>query len=572
MVLVRLQRYLSRDFLLTPANAAPSPFLIKAFLVSIAYLAAAKVGLSLAETTQQVTAVWPPTGIALVVLVLGGYRYWPAIFIGAFLANLFTHEPALVAFIIAAGNTLAGLSAAYLLKRFTKFNGVLDNIPSVLGLVFLAAIASTLISATIGTTALRFGSLIGASEYPQTWLTWWFGDMMGIIIFAPFIFVILSGRLVASLLLRPIEWIALLSSSATLSFFIFTTSRSSDLAAVALPYVVFPLLVWASVRFNEIGAVMTVFVISILAISGTLRGLGPFSAGGSLEQNLLYLYIFIGMMAVTALILGAIVAERRRFEQQLVVRTQDLVDSKARLLQAMTKNKESERQRDQLVSMASHELKTPLTSAQLFSTILLRDLKKGHGSERAHEYASKISQSLERLSRLTADFIDVSRTRTGLLKIQKEPTDVDQLIEEVAHDMRLITQKHEIEIIGRVGKLIELDAIRIRQILVNLFRNASKHSPPGGKIIMSVAADGRYLTVSVQDFGVGIPKKEHQKIFEPFYQVNSPSGSPPGLGLGLFIVKQIVELHKGRVWIQASSARGSTFVFRIPITTGRKKQ
>src|SRR5437870_1462016 len=178
------EAYISR--FRSAANSFTPDYFFKIVVVAAGYFLAAKFGLSLAGATKQVTTIWPPTAISLTVLFLGGYRLWPGVWLGAFIANIFTHEPVLVALSIATGNTLAGLTGVYLLHRLAQFRGNLTRVNGVLSLIVVAFLSTT-ISATIGTSTLVISHLATASHYHSVWLVWWLGDTMGILIFAPFL-------------------------------------------------------------------------------------------------------------------------------------------------------------------------------------------------------------------------------------------------------------------------------------------------------------------------------------------------------------------------------------------------
>ena len=155
-----------------------------AFLAAV-YFGAAKLGLTMAFVAEQVTAVWPPTGIALAALLLFGSRAWPGIALGAFLANATANAPLGTAAGIALGNTLEALLGAWLLRRLVGFDKALERVQDVLGLVVLAAGVSTMVSATIGATSLCLGGLRPWTAYPALWSVWWLGDAMGNLVVAP---------------------------------------------------------------------------------------------------------------------------------------------------------------------------------------------------------------------------------------------------------------------------------------------------------------------------------------------------------------------------------------------------
>ena len=169
--------------------AWPARRVVAILALAAVYYAAAKFGLALAYENSSVTAVWPPTGIALAALLLGGYRLWPGVALGAFLANAWTDVPLLTALGITVGNTLEAVVGAYLLRRMADFRPALERVRDVVALAALAAIASTLISATIGVASLWLGANLPGGEVASAWRTWWLGDLGGDLIVAPVILV-----------------------------------------------------------------------------------------------------------------------------------------------------------------------------------------------------------------------------------------------------------------------------------------------------------------------------------------------------------------------------------------------
>jgi len=543
------------------------PYLVNIALITLIYFVSAKLGLSLAEDTKQVTTVWPPTAISLVILLLFGYRYWPGVFLGAFTANISTQEPFGIATAIAIGNTLEALAGAYLLRRFVDFNGKLETVKSVLGLVILAALFSTIISATIGTASLAAGGLIEWSNYEPVWLTWWIGDMIANLILAPFLIIVISRdfwRLVRENLYEAAILLILSSTAAVIAF---TSESGAQLAEFSLAYLAFPFVIWGALRFREFGAISVTLIFTSVAVIGTINGLGPFNEGMSVEENLIFLYLFMGVLAVSSMLLGSAIAETKQSELDLMKRSEDYAEAESRLIHSLLRRRESERRRDQLISMASHELKTPLTSATVFSEILQRHLgKTPRKSKQALEYATRISGALDRLTKLTGDLIDVSRSRTGKLRLQMKGVDINILVAAVVADLKLIDQNHHMTIEGQAKRKVKIDEIRIRQVLVNLLNNAKAYSPVGSEIVVSIAKVDEDLIIKVIDSGPGIAKKERGRIFEAFYQKDDGRKGRAGFGLGLYVSRQIMDLHGGKIWVESSSGKGSTFAFSLPIS------
>lgn len=307
----------------------------KIILIACVYVIFAKVGLSLALSTKQVSTVWPPTGIAMAIMLLMGYRYWPGILIGAFVANSLTAEPLFVAAIIGIGNTLEAVAGAYLIKHFIHSKNILDKIFNVVWFVILAAVLSTIISATIGVVSLALGGLIRVEQFTSVWQKWWVGDTMGALIILPLIVAWTNKRYRLIFRGHYVEAGVLFALVLVTSLVIFTHSASQSTIATPLTYLIFPLSIWAAVRFMQIGAVSVGLIVSISAIAGTLRQLGPFTNGSSIERNLIVLYFFIVVVLITSLVLASAVYQRLLSEQALKKQAEELKKSKKEILETI---------------------------------------------------------------------------------------------------------------------------------------------------------------------------------------------------------------------------------------------
>jgi len=280
-------------------------YLLRIVVLAGAYYGAAKLGLTLAFANRSVTAVWPPTGIALAALVLWGYRYWPGVAIGALLANGWTGVPIEVVLGITLGNTLEALTGAYLLRRVGRFRSSLRRVRDVFGLVVLGAIVSTLVSATIGVASLRLGDAVSSDALGSTFRVWWLGDMAGDLLVAPFVLLVVGHWRAA----RWDRWgEALLLFAALAGVAAFAFSRSEPLA-----YVAFPFLIWAALRLGPHGAATANLIVAGIAVAYTANGQGGF-VEGTRDDSLLLSQTFMAVAAVTSLLLAAIVAERQRAE------------------------------------------------------------------------------------------------------------------------------------------------------------------------------------------------------------------------------------------------------------------
>jgi len=294
--------------------------------LAVSYYAAAKVGLSLGSLPGNVAPVWPPAGVALAALVVFGRRLWPGVALGALAVNGLSAVPLLSAMGMAAGNTAEAVVGAYLLCRLVGFHRSLDRVRDVVALAVLGAGLSTVISATVGMASLRLGGVIPESAVWTTWRTWWAGDALGDLVVAPFL-------LVSATRWRPRgRWVEALAVAAA-------TGVMAELAlggALNYPYLVFPPLAWASIRFSQRGATAATMLISAIAVWRTSHGSGAFAQG--VATNALWtLGTFLGVVALTALVLAAVVSERDRVREDLDARVRERTEELSREREALAR-------------------------------------------------------------------------------------------------------------------------------------------------------------------------------------------------------------------------------------------
>jgi PAS domain S-box-containing protein len=238
-------------------------------------------------------------------------------------------------------------------------------------------------------------------------------------------------------------------------------------------------------------------------------------------------------------------------------------------LRDVSREKELDRMKLQLLSTVSHELRTPLTSIKGFTTSLLReDVRWDEGTQR--DFLHIIDQESDRLAELIGNLLDMSRIDTGTLSMEKEEVQIRVLLEEAIEAIGLHASGHSfvLDVPVRIPAIMA-DPRRIRQVLHNLLENAAKYSPDGGQVTVRAKAGPRHLTISVTDQGIGIPKRYHDRIFDRFFQVDSASTRRVGgSGLGLAICRSIIEAHGGRIWVESEPGQGSTFSFTLPLHPG----
>lgn len=278
------------------------------FILYSCYFLTGTFGLAINAVGGFATLVWPPTGISLAALLLGGYRLWPAVTIAAFHVNYLAGASSLTAMGIAVGNTAEALLGTYLIQRGAEFVGNLERVSDITKLIGFGAIVSTMVSATCGVTTLVLGGTLSLSMFPSAWRTWWIGDALGNLVIAPLILVWGTRPSVPSR--APILEIIVYGVSFVFIVFVMCGFVPTKFPIGApMQYLVFPHLIWAAFRIGLRGLVTTTFVLSSIAVWATSLGVGPFSEM-LVETNLLYLQLYMAVIAVTGLVLGATVAAR----------------------------------------------------------------------------------------------------------------------------------------------------------------------------------------------------------------------------------------------------------------------
>lgn len=220
--------------------------------------------------------------------------------------------------------------------------------------------------------------------------------------------------------------------------------------------------------------------------------------------------------------------------------------------------------RDDFIAAASHELRTPVTSLKVYTEVMLRKATKSD-DEAAVRSLQAMNNQIDRLDTLIADLLDVTRIESGTLELRQEEFDLRELVDEVAEVMQATQTKHRIEVGGDVTLTVVGDRERLGQVVTNLLSNAVKYSPKADRIIVRVTGDQDHVAVEVEDFGIGINREHLPHLFDRFYRVSAPDEKTfPGLGMGLFIVQEIVRRHGGDLHVESTTGRGSCFRVRLP--------
>jgi signal transduction histidine kinase/CheY-like chemotaxis protein len=318
-----------------------------------------------------------------------------------------------------------------------------------------------------------------------------------------------------------------------------------------MPSLLSPLLIWAAVRFDVRGAARAAFLVSVIAVWATARGHGPF-VRGSISESLAAGQAYMALTAATFLVLGAVIAERRRAE--------------AELRRARDEAEGANRAKDQFLATLSHELRTPLTPVLAISSVLERDPALPSATRRQLEV---VRRNAELEARLIDDLLDLTRIAKGKVRLEVESVDLAALLDDVievcgndAAAKKLVLERNS----AGLGKWVDADPARLRQVFWNILKNAIRFTPQGGRISLRTAdpAPGR-VAVEIVDTGMGIEPSDIPRIFQPFEQAGPRLG---GLGLGLSISSALVEAHGGTLTAQSEGlGRGATFRVELALSS-----
>ena len=299
----------------------PFRYAVQVGVLAVLYFAAAKISLLLAIPPGYATAVWPPSGVAVAAVLLAGNRMWPGVWLGAALANLAVQASGVAALLLGTGNALEALVAAALIRRLIGIPTRFESGEDVFKFVAAAAVGAT-VAATIGVSAI---ALVGAkplADFAINWWTWWQGDLTGIIVFAPLILFWTarpSRRVSSSKKIEATLFAVVLAAAGYIVFGSGTTSLGISPALL----LTFPLIIWAALRFEQLEVSAAITALCAIAIVYTIVGRGPF-ASSSVNASLLLLLAFVSIVAVTGLVLSAVVGQRRRAREALQQARDDL--------------------------------------------------------------------------------------------------------------------------------------------------------------------------------------------------------------------------------------------------------
>ncbi len=536
-------------------GATGFPDSVWVFLFGIVYLGALLLGDALDFPPEGVSTFWPGSGLLMAALLLTSPRQWAGLLFLAIIANVVSEAVVLghsvwQGLMFGIGNSLEGTVGAWLLRRYLGSPPALRSVRDVLALTVFGMLIGTGVGALIGATVLS----VQGFRFPFSFIlqAWWLADALGVLIMVPVILSWASAvqrgfhRAVPA---RVMEGVALFAALVFVGQLVFGSEPAPAASMLDFPYIVYPILLWAVLRFDLRVVTAALLVTAFMVVLNANLGRSPFVvAGQSVREQVLAIQAFLTVTTLSTLIVAAMVHERR-----------EAVAMQERLIAELeAKNAELER----FTYTVSHDLKSPLFTIQGFIGLLEQDVAEGR-VERARKDIKRIRDAALTMQRLLSELLELSRI--GRIAGEPEPVPLTDVAGEAVELLAGPLEEAGIDVrIAPDMPVVLGDRVRLREVYQNLVENAIKFmgDQPEPRIEIEARRKGAEVISCVRDNGIGIDLQYHEKIFGLFERL---SRHQEGTGIGLALVKRIVEVHGGRIWVESEGAgKGSAFFFRLP--------
>ena len=552
-------------------------YLIEAAIVFVAYYIAGKLGQATTEIrSSNLGPVWPAYGVALASVLRYGFRIWPALVTSAFLVAFQSPVPHIAAAGQAISATLAATTGGALLK-WASFDRAISRLRDALTLIVFGALASAMVSATLGVAVLYATDVQAYSGIGPAWLIYWLGDGTGVLLITPL--ALTAFDLVKFRYPRQIaEFAALVFLLVIVCLAIFGNLAPFSVRLHVLAFAVLPFIIWAAVQFGVAGVGFSTLVVATIATVTTALGTGPF-ARNTVFLNAVLLDIFFAVLAVSGLCLAAVIAERERAEKEhaRLIREQAIMEEHLRAAAAL---RESEDKAAALSEELAHVNRVGMLTALT-----------GALAHEINQPLTAVGVNVETaLILLAAEPLDLAQLRDALRDIRSDTQRAGDVLQNVRTLLRKTPPRYEpVEInstVGDVVKLIQNSAVRrgilidvdltagmrpvrgdrtqIQQVVLNLLMNACDAVQGNERALRRVslrtAPHGERIAVEVSDKGRGLNDDDIERIFEPFYTTKHD-----GMGLGLSICRSIVNAHGGTLDARRNVRTGMIFSATFPL-------
>ncbi len=636
------------------------------------YFVAGKVGLSFASVNPSASAIWPPTGIAVAALILLGYRFWPAIFIGALFLHAGVQGTFSTSLGIALGNTLEPIIGTYLTNRFANGRKAFEEMQSIFKFAFFAGVLGAGVSATIGVTSLALAGFVPLNTYASVWFTWLLGDTGGALIVAPFLILWAEKSSFTLSRNRVPEFSLLILASLVAGWMVFEASFPFISLAI-------PLFVWSALRFGRRITVTLIVFLSVIAIISIFNG-NYMLVGKTPNDSLIIAQMCISVTALTFIGMAAIIRKNKIMLKNLRQEEAKIIEAKAKedailmsigdalvvtdkegaiilmnpqaermfewklekafgwpvanvvmiedengvpiekekrpitlaltsqkkitttdqdnlyyvkrngtripvgltatpvildnavvgaiaLVRDITFEKEIDRSKNEFISIASHQLRTPLSSVKWIIELLLEDRL----AETQKNKLRDIYHSNERLINLVNDLLNITHIENGTLPSSSSPVNISEEIQRQLALFQETAGKKDVAILYKKAEgdhTLLIDPVFFIEPFKNILENAITYAPKNSKVEVRTETTHTSLIVTIQNDGPAIKKEDREKLFNKFYRGRKAQTiKPSGSGLGLYIAKLHIESLGGSIWFDSplKNTKGVAFHIRMPM-------
>jgi signal transduction histidine kinase/CheY-like chemotaxis protein len=491
--------------------------------------------------------IWPPVGLALALMILGGYRMWLPIFLGQLCAMLLLSPLSVfVIVLISGGYAVQAIAGLYVLRQF-HFEADLSKLRNMI--IFIGvALALTCISPLISTVGQALAGTLHVTPYVNLFRAWG-GGVFSTLVVTPLILMWFPWKKEYLPQSRQ-GWFEIIAGYIVLyiaNYFVFWTTLPQYIGIVVI-FILPAVLIWFALRLHPRWLVLAVLVTSTQSIFGTFIAR---PSDNPISEQLLAVQIYIALVTAIFYVFVAVVEERRL--------------AFLKLRDAYIITNAADKSKNEFIAILAHELRNPL--APVISSLEVLD-----SEEKDVEKKLMIKNTLEHttmMRRLLDDLLDIVRLEQRRIELHKETVSLKELVrhalssvlekaKSLNHTVSVVLPEHDFS--------LYVDAVRIKQIIINILNNALKYTKEGGRIELTCFRSKDTLVIQVTDTGIGIDQDKMANIFEPFRQLGSSSRYSSGLGIGLFLTKQLIELHHGTIEVKSPGTNmGSTFIVSIPI-------
>ncbi|MFL5358941.1 MASE1 domain-containing protein [Archangium sp.] len=544
-------------------------------LFALVYCGCASLGLRLMPPGEHISPMWPSSGVLLAGLLLSRSRHWPFLLGVAILLEPFAytpgHWPHLASFVYSTGNTLEGLAGAFVLRRYAGFRHSLERVRDVLSLLGFCVLLSPLLSAAPNVTLHALRGQLPWADFGRELRVFWVGDAMGILLVAPLVLSWSIRGLEGWSRARRLELVALLGTLLATVHLVFHLGPDAISVFHPASSVAFPFILWAALRFEARGTAAAMLVLSLVALSHTLAGSGPFVLGpegaSAPTANLVFLQSFLAAVAVSGLLLASALGERRLAQEKATHLNRELRQSLEELAAAQHELVRRERLAalGELSASIAHEVRNPLgviaNSVAALSRLAPPELHEGP----AWQLLCVMGEEVARLDHLVNGLLDFARPIEPHLFTQSLGGVVEGALEASLRSEPGAGRVQVTRVLDAQLPEAPVDAQLLHLALSNLFINALQAMPRGGTLRVELGrgeplegTPQAHLTIT--DSGPGIPPDVMERMFEPFYTTKAA-----GTGLGLAIVRRIIEAHHGQVQVRTTPGQGTAFIVLLPL-------